>query len=194
MESIQTRVGMPLDEFLEAFNQQPFELINGEKIIKMPNMFFHSELIRRLFLALYNWAVAKKAGEVFTETTFILPGHYDSSWVEGSRIPDLMFYSGDRIEHYKQENPDHRFKPLALVPDLVIEVVSPNDKASELGTKIDTYLADGVRLIRVIDPQRRKVHIHEPDNERVMQLSGEAILDGGELLPGFQIALPKLFE
>lgn len=193
MESVQARVGMPLAEFLEAFHQQPFELINGERIIKMSNMFFHSELIRLLFVALYTYTVAEQAGEVFSETTFILPGHYDSSWVEGSRIPDLMYYSGDRIKQYKQENPDHRFMPLALVPDLVVEVVSPNDKVSELDAKIDAYLADGVRFVWVIDPQRRKVHLHEPDNEMVIQLSGDAVLDGGEVLPGFQMALPKLF-
>ena len=53
---------------------------------------------------------------------------------------------------------------------------------------------DGVRLIVVVDPQRRKVIVHDPDAEQPLHLSGDAMLDLTAVIPGFQIALPALFE
>jgi hypothetical protein len=46
-----TRVGMPLDEFLELNHEQPFELIDGERIPLMPTVAAHSATLHALFLA-----------------------------------------------------------------------------------------------------------------------------------------------
>jgi len=40
----QEKIGMPLDEFLELGNENPFEIINGERIPKLPNLAGHSYL------------------------------------------------------------------------------------------------------------------------------------------------------
>lgn len=188
------KVGMPLSEFLEQNSEQPFELINGEKVIIMPNVFGHSYIVRAMFLALYLHVTSKLLGEVFSETTFVLPDADDANWVTGSRIPDVMFYAGDRIADYIARTADWRSRPVPLVPDFVIEVVSPTDKFSDLDAKIDAYLADGVRLIWVIDPQRRKAIVYAPDAEQPFHLAGDAILDAEDVVPGFQIVLSKLFE
>jgi Uma2 family endonuclease len=190
---ISAKIGMPLEEFLELGNQQPFELINGERRPKLPNMFGHGKTIRAMFLALHLHALSVGSGEAFNEMTFILPDSDDSNWVTGSRIPDVMFYVGDRVKKYEVEHTDADTRPLALVPDLVVEVVSPNDKVSELDEKIDAYLADGIRLIWVIDPQRRKAVVYAPDAEQPRHLAGDAVMDGEDVLPGFKIVLSSLF-
>jgi Uma2 family endonuclease len=182
---------MPLDEFIELGNQQPFELINGERIPKLPNVYGHTEIAQALFLALHLYAASGHQGEVVMEGTFILPDAYDSNWVTGSRIPDVMFYVGDRLARYKAETPDYRERPLSIVPDLVIEVVSPNDKVIELDAKIDQYLADGARLIWVFNPQSRKVTVHAPDLENPIVIKDT--LDGGDVLPGFTLDLQQFF-
>ncbi|MEP6986891.1 MAG: Uma2 family endonuclease [Chloroflexota bacterium] len=189
MTLLQTKIGMPLAEFMEAVEAQPFELINGERRIKLPNVFGHSKVIRLLFLLFYQFTQLKREGEVYTETTFIMPNKADTNWVEGSRIPDLMYFAGTRIADYEAQNPDHNTRPLALVPDLVIEVVSPNDKVSELDEKIDAYLLDGVRLIWVVDPQRRKATVYAPDMEQPLHLNVQGVLDGEDVLPGFTVKL-----
>lgn len=130
-----TRVGMPLDEFLELSHEQPFDLINGERIPLMPGVAVHGETIRALFLAIWLYISTKLLGDVITETTFILPDTYDSNWVEGSRTPDVMYYAAGRLQAYKAQTPDWQARPYALVPDFVAEVVSPNDKFSELDKK-----------------------------------------------------------
>lgn len=193
MSLIETKVGMPLDEFLQLSHEQEFELINGERRPKLATVFGHSETIRFLFRRMDAHVSSNELGEVFSETTFILPDTGDSDWVTGSRIPDLMFYTGNKVAEYKAKHPDYRERPLPLVPDFVIEVVSPTDKVSELDEKIDAYLAEGVRLIWVIDPQRRKATVYAPDMEQPRHLVGDAMLDASDVLPGFQVKLSSLF-
>jgi Uma2 family endonuclease len=185
------KVGMPLDEFLEQGNDQPFEIINGERIPKLPNVSAHSVLIRFLGHLL---PVESPIGETFTETTYILPDRYDSNWVTGSRIPDVMFYAAERWVAYIEANPDWAQKPFAIVPDLVIEVISPTDLYTKVNEKVNAYLSDGVRLIVVIDPQPRQVVVYSPDIEQPLHLAGNAILDLSDVIPDLQIDLSNLFE
>ncbi len=193
MTTFTTKTGMALDDFLRLQDEQPFELINGERIPKLPNVAGHSDANHRLFGLLFVFLNANPLGTVLMETTFILPDHDDSNWVEGSRIPDLMFYSADRLAAYKAQTPDWKDRPYALVPDLVVEIVSPNDSYSKVDEKVDAYLADGVRLIWVLDPQRRKATIHAPDLELPIPLKLGATLDGGDVLPGFSVPLATVF-
>lgn len=189
-----TKIGMPLDEFIRESNDQMFELINGERKPKLPTVAGHNDVIRTLFLALYMHAGTGQLGEVFSEATFILPDAYDANWVAGSRTPDVMFYTGTQIADYKARTPDWRERPYPIVPDFVAEVVSPTDKYSDIDEKVDAYLLDGVRLIWLLDPQRRKTRIHTADAEQTVRLTNDARLDADEVIPGFQIALSKLFE
>lgn len=191
---VQTRVGMPLEEFIRLGNEQPFELIHGERRPKLPNIVAHSRAIRALFRRLDPHVLAQQLGEVYTKTTFILPDAYDSNWVEGSRMSDAMFYRADRVQAYIAATPDWRGRPYALVPDFVVEVVSPTDVYSEVDEKVDLYLADGVRLVWVLDPQRQKAIVYAPDLEQPIHLAGEAVLDAGDMIPGFRVGLKVLFE
>ncbi|MBC7809496.1 MAG: Uma2 family endonuclease [Burkholderiales bacterium] len=189
-----TRIGMPLDEFNEAQNQQSFELIEGERIPKLPNVFGHSKTIRALFRALDSFTHTNHLGEVFAETTFIKPENFDRFWVTGSRIPDMMFYSAERFANYEANTPQAEGNPLALVPDLVVEVISPSDKYSDIDKKVDIYLQDGVRLIWLLDFELRKAAVHAASRPQPLRLTGDAVLDGEDVIPGFQIVLSSLFE
>lgn len=193
MSLIEVKLGMPLDEFIRLSHEQEFELINGERRPKLATVLGHSETVRFLFKRMDTHISSYGAGEVYAETTFVLPDTDVKDWVVGSRIPDLMFFQSDRVAAYKAQHPDYRERPLPLVPDFVIEVVSPTDKVSELDEKIDAYLADGVRLIWVIDPQRRKATVYAPDMEQPRHLVGDAMLDASDVLPGFQVKLSSLF-
>mgnify|MGYP001267636373 CR=1 FL=1 len=187
------RLGMPLDEFLAQSSAQPFELIDGERIDKMPTAAEHAMVIRMLLMLLYGHVIARQLGEVFAEATFILPNREDPNWVKGSRTPDLMFYSAERFATYISAEADWRARPFALVPDLVIEVISPTDTYSAVSAKVDVYLRDGVRLIWIVDPQRRKAAVHTP-GQPMQQLDEGNTLSGGEIIPGFTLLLADLFK
>lgn len=190
---IPERLGMSYTAYIEAASQHPLEIIDGERIDPMPSVFGPSEIINLLMAALLAFVTPRRLGRVFAETAFILPGSYGSNWVEGSRIPDVMYYAGTRIEDYKVANPDHALRPLELIPDLVVEVVSPSDLYSQVHLKIDAYLRDGVRLLWVIDAQRQSATVYAPGQPPEM-LPGDGVLRGGDVIPGFEIALAELFR
>jgi Uma2 family endonuclease len=177
---------LTLDEFVRLYETEgPFEIINGERIMLMPTMAGHSfiaHLLRDLFQA-------TSLGEALIETAFVLVA--ESNWVRGSRVPDMMFYRSERLREYRQNMPDWDQKPYVLVPNLVVEIVSPGDTYSDVEDKAANYLSDGVQLVLVFDQKRRKVNVYEP--HRRYSLGEEDTLTGGDVLPGFEVPVTKLF-
>ncbi|MEO8396851.1 MAG: Uma2 family endonuclease [Chloroflexota bacterium] len=151
--SIQTQIGMPIDEFIRRYDEAPFELIDGEVIPKMPTVSGHNRLSKRFFVALLPFE-QQGFGEVFQEATYVLAD--SSQWVKNSRIPDVMFVSAAKLEQFKRDIPDAENKPYILVPDIVIDIVSPTDQYSEISRRVKRYLSDGVPLILIVDPETRE--------------------------------------
>jgi len=78
-------------------------------------------------------------------------------------------------------------------PDLIIEILSPNDRPGETRRQLQEYFAAGVRLAWIVDPEDRTVTIHtEPLASRT--LTSDQTLTGGEVLPGFTTAITAIFE
>src|SRR5688572_8717012 len=106
-----TRIGMPLADFLEAYHEKPFELINGERHFHLPQTAGKSVIVLYLFRVLWDYQEAKNTGCTWMHTTFILPDSYDADWVTGSREPHVMVYAGTRIADYKAKTPEWRERP-----------------------------------------------------------------------------------
>lgn len=192
MAAIERIPELTLEEFSRLYDQEgPFEIIDGERIPKMPNIARHSVFIRALFRLLDAFCVVNALGEVFNETTFVLT--HGSSWVKGSRIPDLMFFSAEKWAQYTTETEGWEDKPFVLLPDLVIEVVSPNDLYSDIQSRVNRYLADGIRMVWVVDPRRKQVMVYDGGGHYATLGVGDA-LTGGDVLPGFTTALSELFK
>lgn len=81
---------------------------------------------------------------------------------------------------------------LTIAPDLAVEVVSPNDLAGEVERKLLEYLSAGVRLVWVVYPCTRSVHVFRADGSGAT-LRETDNLDGGTLLPGFSVRVGDLF-
>ncbi len=187
--SVETRIGMPIDEFIRQYDEAPFELIDGERIPLVPPVAEHGETIRILLRALFGYEQMNPNIVVYTEMPVVVedtPG-----WVKGSRVPDLMIYDKARLDDYKQQTPDWKAKPFILIPDLCVEVVSRTDSYSDVEAKVESYLADGVRLVWVMNPRLKAVTTHAPG--RITRLIESDTLDGGDVLPGFRLPLSSLF-
>ena len=106
---------------------------------------------------------------------FILP--------DGSRRgPDAWWMSEER---WNALPPEARTPPFAaVVPDFVVEIVSPSNRGPELADKVQRYLEGGARLIWVINARRRTTTIYRPDAEPEV-IEDPETLDGGDVLPGF---------
>jgi Uma2 family endonuclease len=167
-------------------NGELFEIIDGKKVELPPMSAYAGIIASRLSSSINAFAKPRKLGEAVTDVLFQLPPPNGRN-----RRPDVAFVSTDRWPRGRSIPPaDNAWD---VVPDLGIEVVSPTDFAEELLEKIEEYFRAGVRLVWVIYPVRRTVHIYE-SLEQFRGLRAGAELDGGEVLPGFRLSLNELFE
>lgn len=189
--SLQIRIGMPMDEFIRLYDAAPFELVNGERILLVPTVAEPGEVLKRLYAKLLIYEETNKNVVVYSELPFVLTDKPD--WVKGSRVPDVMVYEASRMSEYKAQMPDWKKKPFVLVPDLCIEVISPNDNYLDVDEKVEGYLLDGVRQVWVFNPRKSSVTIHGPGLDEIKRLRPDGLLDGGQLLPGFQLHVKDVF-
>ena len=75
-----------------------------------------------------------------------------------------------------------------MAPDLVVEVLSPDDRPGETLAKVGDWLEAGARLAWVIDPQRRLARIYRADGTESL-LAESGALDGEDVHPGFNCPL-----
>jgi Uma2 family endonuclease len=183
------RVGMSLDDFIREYARQPFELMGDERIARMPNVAEHQLLVKLLYKLLSPFE-DQGLIELFFDMPFVLA--HGADWVTGSRVPDLMVVRKERMTRYKAEDADWLEKPLILVPDLCIEIVSPNDIYTEVEAKVERYLADGVQIVWVVNPRQQSVTVHRADGG-ITRLTRSATLDGGALMPELAVEVGRLF-
>ncbi len=79
------------------------------------------------------------------------------------------------------------------MPDLVVEVISPNDLAIGVSAKIHDFLNAGVPLIWVADPDTRAVTVYRGDGTAAF-LTGDDEIDGGGVLRGFRCKIADFFD
>jgi Uma2 family endonuclease len=104
------------------------------------------------------------------------------------RIPDVAFASWERFpddESMQESVPE-------VVPDLAVEVLSQSNTRGEMAVKLVEYFKAGVRLVWFVDLRAKAVTVYtSPSRSKVVSESGT--LDGGKVLPGFELPVEKLF-
>ena len=104
------------------------------------------------------------------------------------RIPDAMFISADRMP------PAVNMRSFAeSIPNIVVEVKSPNDSRRETHDKARMWHSYGVPLVWAAYPETRTIDVHRADGS-ITTLTDADTLDGGEILPGFSVAVSEIFD
>jgi Uma2 family endonuclease len=162
-----------------------YEIIDGLRVELPPMSILASRVASRLFAYLSQFVLAQRLGEALMETLLRL-----TPSVNRNRRPDLAFVSEDRIRRAPpQPGSENAWE---VVPELMVEVVSPNDLAEEIQERLGEYFAAGCQLVWVVYPTQRLVYVYE--SPRQVLILGEAeALDGGSVLPGLSIPLAPLF-
>jgi Uma2 family endonuclease len=105
------------------------------------------------------------------------------------KVPDVSFISWSRFPRQRLGR-----RPIpALVPDLVVEVLSETNTADEMDRKLKQYFEAGVCLVWYIDPKKRTALVFASPAEG-KELTENESLNGGQVLPGFELSLQWLFE
>src|SRR6266516_2448340 len=73
-------------------------------------------------------------------------------------------------------------------PDVLAEILSPDDRPGEVLAKVADWLAAGTKLVWVVDPERSEVRVYRYDGS-LSVLREHDSLDGEDVLPGFTCPL-----
>ena len=179
------RAGMTAEDlFVLPDDDHRYELAGGELVRMTPTGAEHGAVTARLGQILTEHVVARRAGVCCgAETGFILRRGPDAV-----RAPDAAFVAGERIP---KTGVPRSYWPFA--PDLAVEVVSPSDRLGDVRAKAGEYLGAGTRLVWIVEPAARVVHVHRPRREaRAIGIGG--VLTGEDVLPEFRCAVRRLFS
>jgi Uma2 family endonuclease len=170
------------EELLAMGDIGPCELIDGRIVPMSPTGEEHGIVELNLGSELRSFVRKHKRGYVMSGEV----GIYTRRNPDRVRGADVVFISQER----SIDQPSKGF--LEMAPDLVVEVMSPNDRWQEVHRKIEEYFAIGVRWVWVVEPENRAVRIYRSTTE-VQKLSEGDTLEGEGPLAGFTLPVAEIF-
>ena len=145
--------------------------------------FRHGWLCNRIGCLLGEFVNSRQLGYVLNNDSGVVTEE-DPDTVRG---PDIAYYSYQRVP--KDRPPPDGYPDVA--PELVFEVLSPNDRWSQVLTRIGEYLTAGVLVVCVVDSRRRHVRVFYPERPDVTLTEGEE-LTLPEVLPEWRASVSEL--
>lgn len=172
------------EEFLRlsSASSQRLELVDGEVVAAVTPGLRHGELA--VYLSGLLLPHARRLGG----TVAVEVGCWLSRDPDKVRVADVVYLAPERVP-----DPERRHKFLEGASDLVVEIVSPEDRVAEIQVKIGEYLAHGCRLLWLVEPESRTITIHRPDRSARV-LTVDDMLSGEDVIPGFQVTVREVFE
>jgi Uma2 family endonuclease len=158
------------------------ELIDGTLVEKAVG-FFESRLAVVFLSLIDQFVLLNKLGLVFGADCPI------RLFPDQVRMPDTCFVSWSRFPHRKM--PDGQI--LGIAPDLAIEVISPSNTTAEMDRKLNEYFRVGVRLVWYVYPITMTIRVFKSPTD-FQDLKDDQILNGGDVLPGFELSVMTLFD
>lgn len=160
------------------------ELVKGEIVEMNQPTPRHGQVCGNVYFHLRLYVESARSGHVVCNDTGILT----------DRNPDTVRGGGVWfISYQKVPAGPLPSKYLAVPPDLVFEVLSPRNTRAEMLHKVSEYLAAGIPVVCVLDPEDETAHVYYSIKADVI-LKSDELLTFPETLPGFSVPVHKLFE
>ena len=171
------------DLWKHADDSYRYELVKGELRKMPPAGFEHGIRAAKIGRHLDVYVEQHQLGYVCgAETGFRISRNPDTV-----RAPDAAFVRQTSIE---QQGIESGYWEGA--PDLAVEVISPNDTDTEVSEKVEEWLTAGCPMVWVINPRQETVAVYRAAEE-VIILSGDDVLEGGDVVEGFQCRVQQIF-
>ena len=175
---------MTAEEFVRRYPKHWVELVDGVvKEVAMPG-FEHSVVVLTIARLIGNHVADRSLGRVVSNDTFFVTRRIS----ETVRGMDVGYISYARLP----KGPIPR-GPLEVAPELVVEVRSPSDSWTDLFAKVEEYIAAGVGVVVVLDPEKQTASVCRPNADQTDFHVGDT-LTIPDVLPGFAVAVSRLFE
>lgn len=172
------------DELLALGDIGPCELVEGRLVPMSPTAFEHGHYEGNFYEHLKAFVRQQRLGKVVVGEAGIYTRHNPDT----VRGVDAAFISHERLA---QRQKKRGF--LDVAPELVVEILSPDDAWSEVTQKLREHFAIGVKLVWIADPTSRTVHAYRALTD-VREFGETDHLTGDDVLPGFSVPVAQLFE
>jgi Uma2 family endonuclease len=161
-----------------------YELVQGELRKMPPAGYDHGRIGGNFVGPIAVYIRQNKLGLVFlAETGFLLARNPDTV-----RAPDMAFVARERVN-----TPTSKEGYWPGAPDLAVEVISPDDSYAEVEEKVADWLNAGTRMVMVINPRTRWVTVYRTGNSAQVYKEDD-VLDAGDVVPGWTMAVREIFE
>ena len=175
------RQKLTLDEFLHLSEfDESCELVDGEAVLKMSPKFFHSSLTTVFWVEFSAWCA--NLGRVRVEWSVVLKRR-GRDWVP---VPDLLYVSYDRLAADWRED-----APCPVLPELAIEIVSPEQTFNQLVQKTTDYLSAGLDRVWLVYPPMRSITVFYPDRPPETYQGDRLLTD--EIFPNLAVTAEQFF-
>jgi Uma2 family endonuclease len=184
MSTAGTQTRYTPEDLLRMPDGDRFELVDGQ-LVELNMSTWSSYVAGRVYRLVANHTESNHLGWPFPENTSY---QCFSRYPTKVRRPDFSFIASGRLTLEQAREEGHG----SVVPDLVAEVVSPNDTYYQVETKVKEWKEAGVRLLWIINPETNSVHIYRADGtdatlEETDEISGEVVV------PGFRCKVLEFF-
>ncbi len=159
------------------------ELIRGRLIVREPPGTHHGAIAANLTYYLADFVRRHGSGAMFAQDT----GFKIGSDPDTVRAPDVAFVARERVGVIRERG------YAELAPDLLAEILSPDDRPAEVLAKVADWLAAGTKIVWVVDPERREARVYRQDGSLSI-LGNDDSLDGEDVLPGFTCPLKDVLD
>jgi Uma2 family endonuclease len=173
---------LTIEQTGQVHDEPLFEVIGGKVVEMRPMGTYPVEVASIIHEYLAPFVRQARLGRSIIEALFRINN-------QTQYCPDLAFISDER---WPIELRSPKRRPWKVIPDLAVEVISKDDTAWEVMTKVRTYFEAGSRAVWLIFPNLEIVHVYESYTQ-VRILTRSDVLDGGNVIPSFQLPLETLF-
>ena len=158
------------------------ELIEGRIIPMSPTSHIHGRIEGRIYHLLASHVQANKLGQVMVGEV----GIYIRRNPDTIRAADVLYISNARYAQARSQS------YLDVAPELVVEILSPDDAWQAVMRKLADYFSVGVQVVWVADPETRSVYVYQSATSAQQFKEGDT-LTAPDVLPGFAVPLADLF-
>ena len=173
---------LTLEDYLELPDDQDYEIIDGVLYVSPRTRPRHQRIAARFVHLLVGELEERGRGVVVPDADLIVDER--NTYVS----PDIMFFAADR---FTLVNPDEMIR---VIPDLVIEVLSPSTSDYDRTAKKDTYARLRIPHYWTVDGPRRAIgeHVLQPDSTYRLRIVRAPEVFLPELFPDLEIALAEI--
>ncbi len=171
------------EELYEMADVGRCELVEGRIVEMSPTKPEHGR---------YEYLLARRIGDFVEERDLgqVMVGEvgiYTRRNPDTVRAADVLFISHERYARATKGS------FLDVAPELIVEVLSPNDRWSDVRAKLREYFAIGVNVVLVVETEAQIVAVYRSSTD-LDELTSEDVLRIEDVLPGFEFPLQELFQ